>query len=55
MVTVTLLGSLTGTGDELIVRIKLSLSSLASSSIIEITNELVIIPAINVTSYGPES
>ena len=41
-------------GREVIVRTKLSLSSNVLSSLIEIVKELVIVPAVKVTLYGPE-
>ena len=42
-------------GREVIVTTKLSLSSNVSSSVIVIVNELLIVPAVKVMSYGPES
>jgi len=47
--------SLLGSEDGLMVRLNDSLTSNTLSSIIEILNEALVIPAVNVTLYGPES
>ena len=41
-------------GREVIVRAKFSLSSNVLSFLIEIANELLVVPAVKVTLYGPE-
>ena len=59
MIIITVLGlSMTipsGNESVLIVRLKFSLSSSKSSSYIKTLNDIVVIPAGNVTLYGPDS